>query len=79
MMGRLSKRDQELLRKAVYDLATSDVAGLKDVVLSLGIHSEKINHAKLYTDLDDLLLKYGSLAVGDMDICLLYTSDAADE
>ena len=68
MMGRLSKRDQELLRKAVYDLATSDVAGLKDVVLSLGIHSEKINHATLYTDLDDLLLKYGSLAVGDMDM-----------
>ena len=68
MMGRLSTRDQELLRKAVYALATSDVDGLKDVVLSLGIHSEKIDHAKLYTDLDDLLLKYGTMAVGDMDM-----------
>lgn len=68
MMGRLSARDQDLLRRGAYALAASDVAELKDVVLTLGVHSGTINHARLYTDLDGLLLKYGSMAVGDMDM-----------
>lgn len=71
MMGRLSTRDKSLLRTGVRAIAENDVAELKNVLLTMAVYKGKINHARLYTDLDDLLTKYGTVSMGDMDVGML--------
>ncbi len=71
MMGRLTARDQALFKKAVKAVAEGDVSELKNVLLALGVHTGKINHAKLYTDIDDMLTRYGTMEVGSMDVGVL--------
>ena len=68
MMGRLSERDKSLIKKAMAAVAEHDVSTLKDVLLTLGVHSGRINHARLYADIDDLLTQYGSMSLGAMDL-----------
>lgn len=68
MMGRLSARDQALFRNAVKAIVTSDVYELKNILLTLGNHNGRINHSRLYTDIDDMLTKYGSMELGSMDL-----------
>lgn len=68
MMGRLSPRDQALFRRAVKAIVTSDVYELKTILLTLGSHNGRINHTRLYTDIDDMLTKYGSMELGSMDL-----------
>ena len=57
MMGRLSPRDQALFRRAVKAIVASDVYELKTILLTIGNHNGRINHARLYTDIDDMLTK----------------------
>lgn len=68
MMGRLSNRDRELFRDALRCVAANDIYELKRIVLTLGIVKGRINHSRLYTDLDDMVTKYGSLDFGSMDL-----------
>ena len=68
MMGRLTPRDQEQLKKAVKAVAGGDVSALKEVLLTLGVHSGPVDHARLYTDIDDLLSRYGSMGMKEMDL-----------
>lgn len=68
MMGTLSKRDKNLFKEAVTAVATKNIEQLKAIVLTLGVHSAPINHAKLYADIDDMMSEYGSLDLGDMDL-----------
>lgn len=68
MMGTLSVRDKELFKQAVEAMATGSVEDMKNVVLSLGVHSGHINHAKLYSDIDNMLDEYGTVELGNMNI-----------
>lgn len=68
MMGRLSARDQELLRRGVRAMVTGDVEGLKAVVLALGICSAPVDHDRLYSDIEDFLARYGQMELGSMDL-----------
>lgn len=68
MMGQLTARDQALFRQCVAAIAQNDVGAVKSAILTLGVHAGRINHAELYTDLDDLLTQYASLDVGSMDL-----------
>ena len=68
MMGRLTKRDQDLLKRGIIAVVTGNVDELKTVLLSIGEHQGKINHPGLYGDIDDFLLRYGSMEMGDMDL-----------
>lgn len=68
MMGRLSQRDKALFRQAVRAIAEHNVNALKDVLLTLGVHNGRINHTRLYGDIEDLLTQYGSLGLADMDL-----------
>ena len=68
MMGRLSQRDKALFRQAVRAIAEHNVNALKDVLLTLGVHNGRINHTRLYGDIEDLLTQYGSMGLADMDL-----------
>ncbi|WP_314620436.1 AarF/UbiB family protein, partial [uncultured Selenomonas sp.] len=61
MMGRLSNKDRAAIRKAIFALAQHDVFEMKAAVLSLGVPQERIDHAKLYQDIDVLIAQYGDL------------------
>lgn len=67
-MGRLSQRDKALFRQAVRAIAEHDVSALKDALLTLGVHNGRINHTRLYGDIEDLLTQYGSMGLADMDL-----------
>ena len=49
-------------------LLQNDIYELKNVILSIGEARERINHARLYTDLDDLISRYMSMDFGSMDL-----------
>ena len=68
MMGRLTARDQALFRDGVKAIVSGDVEKLKSVVLAIGIHSGRIDHARLYGDIDDFLSKYGKMDLGSMNL-----------
>ncbi len=61
MMGRLSNKDRAAIRKAIFALAQHDVFEMKAAVLSLGVPQERIDHARLYQDIDVLIAQYGDL------------------
>lgn len=73
MMGRLSARDQGLFRSAAKALVTNDVDTLKTVLLTLGEPAARIDHARLYTDISDLLDRYAKMDVGNMDLGRILT------
>lgn len=58
MMGRLSARDKEALRRAIIALADKDTLEMKTAVLSLGLPKGRIDHARLYEDIDVLMRQY---------------------
>lgn len=68
MMGRLSARDQELLRRGIKAVVRGDVEELKTVVLTLGGCSSPIDHERLYEDIEGFLVRYGSMEIGSMDL-----------
>ncbi len=68
MMGRLSNRDKLLFRDAVGAIAEKNTGEIKNTLLTLGNHKGRINHARLYTDIDDMMSKYGSMSIGDMNL-----------
>lgn len=68
MVGKLSYRDKTMFRKAVIAIVNNDAYEMKNVVLSIGIPNGRINHAKLYADIDDVMNKYSNLDFGSLDI-----------
>lgn len=68
MMGRLTARDKGLFRQAIAALANQDVYELKNVILTLGAVKGKVNHTRLYTDLDDFVTRYGDLDLGSLNM-----------
>lgn len=74
MMGHLSEKDQLLLKRAVRAIAENDVGTLKEVLLTIGVHSGRIDHARLYADIDDLLTQYGSAGMAEMDLSRMLES-----
>lgn len=68
MMGRLSRRDQRLIAAMLEGVARGDVNKVKEGVLALGEFRGRVDQQRLYTDIDDLLLKYGAADLGGMDL-----------
>lgn len=66
MTGHLSGRNKMLIQKAVYALLQNDIYGVKNVLLSMGEAKARINHAELYTDIDDIVSKYMNMGFGEM-------------
>lgn len=68
MVGTLSNRDRQLLKKAVTSIVQSDVYELKQAILGISLHTGRINHSRLSADIDDMLIKYRSVELGGLDI-----------
>ena len=66
MTGHLSEHYKQLLRKAITALLMHDIYTLKNVLLTLGEPKDRINHARLYTDVDDIVSRYMTLDFGEM-------------
>ena len=66
MMGILSPDDRRLLNDAMRAVAYENVNDIKDAFLSIVKYTGPIDHARLYSDIDDLLNKYGSFHVGNL-------------
>jgi ubiquinone biosynthesis protein len=63
MVGRINNRDRMILRKIILAIVQHDIEGLKEIFLSLDTIKGKVNHTRLYEDIESLLARYG-----DMDL-----------
>ncbi len=61
MVGHLNEKDRTLFKKGVQAIVDKDVFEVKNVLLQLGKIKGSINHARLYSDIESLLNKYGDL------------------
>lgn len=68
MMGRLSRRDQAELEKAIKGIAMHDIGMIEDAVMALGEFREKPDQSRLYGDILGLVNKYASQGMGDINI-----------
>ncbi len=68
MMGRLSGRDRKLVRNAAIAVINRDIDALEHFVLAVGSHGGAVNHSRLYGDIDELLIRYGDMDLGGMNI-----------
>ena len=68
MMGRLTERDKELIGKAIRGIAENDIGMIQEAVMALGEFKEKPDQSVLYEDISELMSKYGSLDMGEIDV-----------
>lgn len=68
MVGRISERDRKLFSNAIVAMAERDVNELKNIILSIGITRGRINHSRLYSDIDDLVTRYVDLDLSDINM-----------
>ena len=68
MTGHLNAHNKQLLKKAISALLENDIYALKNVLLAFGEPKERINHARLYTDIDDIVSRYMSMDFGNMKL-----------
>jgi ubiquinone biosynthesis protein len=66
MVGRLTNRDRMLLKKGVAAVVYQDIDELKKILLSMGNITGRVNHARLYEDIHDLLDRYGDVDLGNL-------------
>jgi|AGTN01.3.fsa_nt_gi Predicted unusual protein kinase len=67
MVGRLSPRHRRLFKEAVVAAADNDIRALGDIVIVLGNCSGEADHSRLYTEIGDMMSRYGALELGDID------------
>ena len=68
MAGNLSEHYRAIMKRAITAILRNDIYELKNAFLSFGKPTEKIDHASLYTDLDDMVGKYMNMDFGTMDL-----------
>lgn len=68
MVGQLTSRDKQLFTRAIIAIKNHDIYDLKSVVLAMGIQREKIDHAALYTDIEQIVNKYASLDFANINL-----------
>lgn len=73
MMGRLTEHDREMIGKAVQGVALNDVGLIQQAVMGLGEFKEKPDQRKLYEGIDGLLMKYGNVDIGNINIAKVMT------
>lgn len=68
MAGNLSEHYRAIMKRAIIAILKNDIYELKNAFLSFGRATKKIDHASLYTDLDDMVGKYMNVDFGTMDL-----------
>jgi ubiquinone biosynthesis protein len=74
MVGRINNRDRMLLKKIIQAIVQQNIEGLKELFLTLDTIKGKVNHTKLYEDIESLLTRYG-----DMDLAGLQFGKIMEE
>lgn len=72
MMGTLSEQQRALISKAIVGIARGDINACRDAVLGLGEFREKADKRQLYRDIEELLDRYGTVDLGDMDLAQVF-------
>lgn len=68
MTGHLSENNKQLIKRAVLALLQNDIYEVKNVLLAMGETKDRINHARLYTDIDDIVSKFMTVDFGTMHL-----------
>lgn len=68
MMGRLSNRDRVLIDDIIAGVAEKDSNQIKDALISLGNIKGRIDHHRLYMDIDDIVMKYAAADLGGINL-----------
>ncbi len=68
MIGKMTQKDKILYKRIIRAILKSDVYELKNVVLTMGICRDEINHAVLYQDIEKMLFKISNTDVADIDM-----------
>lgn len=68
MVGHLSKKEAGIIRTAITAVSRKDVNLMKNAVLSFGKVNGEINHPKLFADIDEIMDKYCSSSIEELDI-----------
>lgn len=68
MMGTLRAADKDLMKNAVLAIGNHDVERMADVILTLGIHDERINYPLFYDDIDAIMRTYTTMELNDIHL-----------
>lgn len=68
MMGRFSDRDRKIMADGVRGIAMKDVTMVENAVIAIGDFRGKPDRARLYSDLKEFLLAYGSMSMGSVNV-----------
>lgn len=68
MMGRLTNHDRMLLDDIIAGIAEKDSNQIKDALISLGDIKGRIDHHRLYMDIDDIITKYVTSELGGINL-----------
>lgn len=68
MMGRISMRDRQLLKRTVLAIVEKDASDIKDILLTVGEYKKRINHSRLLEDIDKLLTKYVNAEMASINL-----------
>ncbi|MCR5848081.1 MAG: AarF/ABC1/UbiB kinase family protein [Lachnospiraceae bacterium] len=68
MVGRFGKKEQNILKTAITAVVQKDVNLMKNAVISLGKPTKEINHPELFNDIDEVMERYCSMSLEDMNI-----------
>ncbi|WP_232696029.1 ABC1 kinase family protein [Brevibacillus daliensis] len=68
MVGRLSNRDKEQLKKVVLAMVENDSYEIIHSLLTIGTPKGNINYTGLYSDIEDMLVKYRHVDLGNLDL-----------
>jgi len=72
MVGKISKKDQALYKRAIKAIINNDIYEIKRVILSIGVIKEPINHAMLYQDIESLMMKYLDMDIAQMNMGVIF-------
>jgi ubiquinone biosynthesis protein len=68
MVGRLTSREQQLMKSAVKGVVLKDVQETKTALLSLAVHTQNIDHPRLYEDIETVMDRYSQMEMGQMNL-----------
>ncbi len=68
MMGVLSRSDKDLMKQAVMALGQNDTQKLVDVILTLGIHDNRVDYTLFYDNIETFMRHYVNLDLKDMNL-----------
>ena len=68
MMGRLSNRNKELLKKCIIAIFNNDIREVERILLILADTTKKVNHSKLCQDIELILDKNKMVGISEINI-----------